>query len=93
MLGNKLLIKFAKPYPGWIILTIILGFSGALFNGIGTALIVPVILKIVGQEVNLTSAPGILKLIMYPFDKVSESYRLPLMAGAIIFTIISSNFK
>ncbi|MGI8499881.1 MAG: ATP-binding cassette domain-containing protein [Hassallia sp.] len=91
MLGNKLLIKFAKPYPGWIIITIILGFSGALFNGISTALIVPVILKIVGQEVNLTSAPGILKVIMYPFDKVSESYRLPLMAGAIIFTIILKN--
>lgn len=91
MLGNKLLIKFAKPYPGWIIITIILGFSGALFNGISTALIVPVILKIVGQEVNLTSAPGILKVIMYPFDKVSESYRLPLMAGAIIFTIIFKN--
>jgi ATP-binding cassette, subfamily B, bacterial MsbA len=91
MLGNKLLIKFAKPYPGWIILTIILGFSGALFNGISTALIVPVILKIVGQEVNLTSAPGILKVIMYPFDKVSESYRLPLMAGAIILTIILKN--
>ncbi|WP_089129396.1 ABC transporter ATP-binding protein [Tolypothrix sp. NIES-4075] len=91
MLGNKLLIKFAKPYPGWIIITIILGFSGALFNGISTALIVPVILKIVGQEVNLTSAPGILKVIMYPFDKVSESYRLPLMAGAIILTIILKN--
>jgi ATP-binding cassette, subfamily B, bacterial MsbA len=91
MLGNKLLIKFAKPYPGWIIITIILGFSGALFNGISTALIVPVILKIVGQEVNLTSAPGILKLIMYPFDRVSESYRLPLMAGAIILTIILKN--
>ncbi len=91
MLGNKLLIKFAKPYPGWIILTIILGFSGALFNGISTALIVPVILKIVGQEVNLTSAPGILKVIMYPFDKVSESYRLPLMAGAIILTIFLKN--
>jgi subfamily B ATP-binding cassette protein MsbA len=66
MSKNNLLIKFAKPYPGWIILTIILGFSGALFNGIGTALIVPVILKIVGQEVDLTSAPGILKVIMYP---------------------------
>jgi subfamily B ATP-binding cassette protein MsbA len=91
MSTNHLLIKFAKPYPGWIIITIILGFSGALFNGIGTALIVPIILKIVGQEVDLTSAPGILKVIMYPFDKVSESYRLPLMAGAILLTIILKN--
>ncbi len=91
MSTNKLLIKFAKPYPGWIIITIVLGFSGALFNGVGTALIVPVILKIVGQEVNLTGAPPIIKAILSPFDNLPESYRLGLMAGTILLTIILKN--
>ena len=91
MSTNKLLIKFAKPYPGWIIITIVLGFSGALFNGIGTALIVPVILKIVGQEVNLTGAPPIIKGILSPFDNLPEGYRLGLMAGTILLTIILKN--
>ena len=91
MSTNKLLVRFAKPYPGWIILTIILGFSGALFNGVGTTLIVPVILKIVGQEVNLTGAPPILKAILNPFDNLSEDYRLALMAGTILLTIIFKN--
>ncbi|PMB05300.1 ABC transporter ATP-binding protein, partial [Fischerella thermalis CCMEE 5196] len=69
----------------------ILGFSGALFNGVGTALIVPVILKIVGQEVDFSSAPPILKAITYPFDNMSENNRLWLMAGVIILIIFLKN--
>ncbi|MBF2015977.1 MAG: ABC transporter ATP-binding protein [Rivularia sp. T60_A2020_040] len=91
MYSKKLLYRFAKPYPGWIILTIILGFSGALFNGVSTALIVPVILRIVGQDVDLTGAPPIIKSIMSPFDNFPENYRLGLMAGAIILTIFFKN--
>jgi subfamily B ATP-binding cassette protein MsbA len=74
-----------------ILLTILLGFSGALFNGISTALIVPVVLKIVGQEIDLSSAPKILKNMISPFDKAPENYRILVMAGAIIFTIILKN--
>ncbi|WP_016953446.1 ABC transporter ATP-binding protein [Anabaena sp. PCC 7108] len=91
MSTRKLLLRFAKPYPNLILLTIILGFSGALFNGISTALIVPVILKIVGQEVDFKGAPGILKAIMNPFDNVPENYRIVFMAGAIIVTIALKN--
>lgn len=91
MSTSKLLLRFAKPYPVVIFLTILLGFSGALFNGVSTALIVPVILRIVGQEVDLSGAPDIIKKIMYPFDNVPENYRLLVMAGAIIFTIFLKN--
>jgi ATP-binding cassette, subfamily B, bacterial MsbA len=91
MSTRKLLLRFAKPYPRLIVLTILLGFSGALFNGISTALIVPVILKIVGQEVNFQGAPGILKVIMSPFDNVPVNYQIGLMAGSIIGTIALKN--
>ncbi len=91
MSTSKLLLKFAKPYPGWIILTIVLGFSGALFNGVSTALIVPVILRIVGQPVDLTGAPQILKAVIFPFDNLPANYRIVVMAMAIIFTIIFKN--
>ncbi|MFH7027684.1 MAG: ATP-binding cassette domain-containing protein [Heteroscytonema crispum UTEX LB 1556] len=91
MSTRKLLLRFAKPYPGWILLTIVLGFSGALFNGVSTALIVPVILKVVGQEVDLKGAPPVLKAIMTPFDNIPEDYRAVVMAGAIIFTICLKN--
>jgi subfamily B ATP-binding cassette protein MsbA len=91
MSTQKLLLRFAKPYPGLIILTILLGFSGALFNGVGTALIVPVILRIVGQEVDFQGAPAIIQAIMSPFDNIPENYRLLVMTGAIIATIIFKN--
>ncbi|MBE9208956.1 ATP-binding cassette domain-containing protein [Nostoc sp. LEGE 06077] len=91
MSTKQLLVRFAKPYPGLILLTIVLGFSGALFNGVSTALIVPVILKIVGQDVDLTKAPAILKKIMTPFDGVPDNYRILVMAGVIILVIILKN--
>ncbi|MEA5571677.1 ATP-binding cassette domain-containing protein [Calothrix sp. UHCC 0171] len=91
MSTRQTLIKFAKPYPGLIILTIMLGFSGALFNGVSTALIVPVILRIVGQEVDFKSSPGIMKVLMNPFEDAPEDYRLLIMGGAIIFTIVLKN--
>ncbi|MBD2359318.1 ATP-binding cassette domain-containing protein [Tolypothrix sp. FACHB-123] len=91
MSTKNLLLRFAKPYPGLSILTIILGFSGALFNGVSTTLIVPVILKIVGQEVNLSNGPPILTIIMSPFDSIPEAYRVGVMAGAIIFSIFLKN--
>ncbi|MBW4615468.1 MAG: ATP-binding cassette domain-containing protein [Desmonostoc vinosum HA7617-LM4] len=91
MSTRNLLLRFAKPYPGLILLTIILGFSGALFNGVSTALIVPVILKIVGQEVDFSTAPQILKTMISPFENISPSYRIGVMAGAIIFTILLKN--
>ncbi|BAZ16916.1 ABC transporter-related protein [Calothrix sp. NIES-4071] len=87
----KLLIRFAKPYPGWVFLTFLLGFSGALFNGVGTTLIVPVVLKIVGLDVEFNNAPDILKFIMRPFDQVPEDYRTLAMAAAIILTIVLKN--
>ncbi|MDP5338954.1 MAG: ATP-binding cassette domain-containing protein [Nodularia sp. (in: cyanobacteria)] len=88
---RKLILRFAKPYPGRILLTILLGFSGALFNGVSTALIVPVILKIVGQEVDLTNAPPILKILINPFDNLTENYQLGVMAGTIMLTISLKN--
>lgn len=92
MFTNKVLLKFAKPYPGWIILTILLGFSGALFNGVGTTMIVPVILKIVGQTVDLKGAPQILKSILLPFDNLPADYQIMVMSIAIIFIIFLKNF-
>ena len=85
------LLKFAKPYPGRISLTILLGFSGALFNGISTAMIVPIILKIVGQEIDFTNAPPIIKSIISPFDNFPENYRMLMMSGTIILIIFLKN--
>ena len=88
---DKLFLKFAQNYPKRFLLTILLGFSGAIFNGISTALIVPVILNFVGQKVDLRTAPPIIQKVMAPFDSIPQNYRLAVMAGVIILMISLKN--
>ncbi|MEB3294085.1 MAG: ABC transporter ATP-binding protein [Synechococcales bacterium] len=57
--STRLLLNYAFRYPKWIVLTIVLGFSGAFFNGISTAMIVPIILSFLGQGNALQGLPPI----------------------------------
>lgn len=91
MSANKLLLKFARPYPGRIILTVMLGFCGALFNGISTTLIVPVLLSFLEEPIELRGAPPLIKTLMYPFEGMPENQRLMLMTGAIVLAIFLKN--
>ncbi|MFB2920567.1 ABC transporter ATP-binding protein [Aerosakkonema funiforme] len=91
MSSTKLLFKFARRYPIWISLTIVLGFSGALFNGVSTTLIVPILLNFLGQKVDLKGAPPLIQAIMSPFDGIPEQYRLSVMAVSILLAIVLKN--
>jgi len=88
---SQLLFKFMLRYPVRVLLTIILGFSGGLFNGVSTALIVPIVLNLLGQNVNLMGGPPILQAIMSPFNRLHGDSRLAMMAGAIMLIIILKN--
>lgn len=88
MSSRDFLFYYLKKYPLPLIANIILGFSGAIFNGVNTALIIPVVLQIVGQEVQLKGAPPAIKFIFTPFEGIPEQYRLVVMLLAIILTII-----
>jgi ATP-binding cassette, subfamily B, bacterial MsbA len=91
MSPNQLLLKYALRYPFWNVITIILGFSGALFNGVSTTLIVPVVLSFLGQDVVLNSGPPIIRRILGLFSEFPEQYRLLLMLGAILFALALKN--
>lgn len=91
MSRNRLLLNLAQRYPVQVLWTIVLGFSGALFNGISTALIVPVVLSLLGQDLNLGDAPPFLKMLLTPFDGVPQRYRIVLMTGAIVVAIALKN--
>jgi subfamily B ATP-binding cassette protein MsbA len=93
MSSKKLILKYFRRYPGLVLLTIILGFAGALFNGVSTTLIVPILLNFLGQSVALKGVPPIIQAIMSPFDKVPGDYRLLVMASAIVLTIILKNLS
>ena len=90
MSPNKLLLKFALQHPIWVTLTIVLGFSGALFNGVSTVLIVPVILGFLGQDLNLKGVPPVLQPIFSTLGGGNNS-NLLLMMGLILIAIALKN--
>ncbi len=90
MSPNKLLLKFALRHPVWVVLTIVLGFSGALFNGVSTVLVVPVILGFLGQDASLKGAPPVLKPIFSLLSGGNNS-NLLLMMGVILVAIALKN--
>ncbi len=88
---NQLLLQFALRYPKLIALTVILGFSGAIFNGISTALIVPVIFGFLGQDVGLKGMPPILHQFLTQSDGLPNNDRYLIMMGVVLCAIVLKN--
>ncbi|ASC69668.1 uncharacterized protein XM38_005970 [Halomicronema hongdechloris C2206] len=92
MHSRKLLIRCLKQYPVWVFLTSLLGLSSAVFNGVGVALIIPILLSFLGQDVQQnTSFPPILNQILSIFDGVPDTYRTLVMAATVVMAIIFKN--
>jgi subfamily B ATP-binding cassette protein MsbA len=92
MTSKQILIQLAFKHPVLIFFSIILGFSGAIFNGISTALIVPLLVSFFGKELTIfNNAPPILKNILSLFDSFPQERRLFAMFGAVLLGIILKN--
>ena len=92
MSSNRLLLKFALRYPVLIILTIILGFSGAIFNGVSTALIIPIFLALIGQEDPLLKdGPQIVQKFMSLFEDFTGDGRIFAMFAMVLLAIMLKN--
>ncbi|MDX2100721.1 MAG: ABC transporter ATP-binding protein [Leptolyngbyaceae cyanobacterium bins.59] len=91
MSANQLLVKYALRRPLWAVLTIVFGFTSALFNGISTALIAPVVLGFLDQKFEIQGGPPLIQSLMAPFGSVPERYRMMVMLGAIVFAIVLKN--
>lgn len=91
MSPNRLLFKFAARYPLLIAQTIAFDVSGAFFNGIGTTLIVPLLLVFLGQPLELPGAPPLLRSLLSTFDGVSPQYKVPLITITVLLAIVFKN--
>lgn len=92
MHSRQLLVKLVLRYPFLVVLTVLLGFSGALFNGISTILIVPILLDLLGQSGEFADQlPGVLKRFLGLFDVVPDRYRLAALLLAVVSLIILKN--
>ncbi|MGG6241401.1 ABC transporter ATP-binding protein [Nodosilinea sp. AN01ver1] len=86
MSANHLIFNVAKKSPLWFLLSILLGLSGAIFNGIGITLIIPLMLDLLGQDIlENTNFPPLLSSLFSVFNGVSGDYRpLALMAVLLV---------
>ncbi|MEO0430415.1 MAG: ABC transporter ATP-binding protein [Cyanobacteria bacterium J06656_5] len=89
MSSTRLLIQPLLKYPVLLFFTVLLGFSGALFSGVSTLLILPILLELLGQSTDyVTSLPPILQKALGIFDGLPEGARLPVMAGSVVGVIV-----
>jgi ATP-binding cassette, subfamily B, bacterial MsbA len=92
MTSQQLLLKYASKYPFSIFITFIFSFTSALFSGISTALIVPLLLGgLSGDLLNLNKAPNIIKKLMSFFDAFPDDYKPLAMFGVVLLAIILKN--
>ena len=89
MSSTRLLVQSVLRYPVLLFFTILLGFSGALFNGVSTLLILPILLELLGQSAEYAdSLPPILQQFISVFDGLPENARLPAMAVSVVAVIV-----
>ena len=92
MSSQKHLLQFAKKYPRLIVFSIVLGFSGAIFNGVGTTLIVPAVFELLNSAASKSpDFPSLLTQLTEPFDSLPGNVRAAAMLGAILLAIVFKN--
>lgn len=92
MTPNRLLLKFAFRHPVLVVLTILSGFSSAVFNGVSTALIVPLMLGFLGQDDQLLKkGPAFLQKAFGFFDRFPGDWKYLAMLAVVLFAIILKN--
>jgi subfamily B ATP-binding cassette protein MsbA len=88
---RKLLLNLARKYPLRLVLNTVLGFSGALFNGIGTTLFVPILLKLIDEDAVLNEGPPIIQKLLAPFEIFPPQYQMLAMIAAVFLMILLKN--
>jgi ATP-binding cassette, subfamily B, bacterial MsbA len=91
MTSRKFLLSLAQRHLRLLILSVVLGFSGGLFNGVSTALIIPVLLGFLGQEIPVNGIPAVVRNVLSPLQNSSGEYSLPWLATAVILLILLKN--
>jgi subfamily B ATP-binding cassette protein MsbA len=71
---------------------VVLGFSGAVFNGVSTALIIPVIFGFLGQEIGMKGMPPVLQqMLSGSTNSLPPHHRYLIMMGWVLGAIVLKN--
>lgn len=90
MPNQRFLFGLIRQYSKLSSLCVLLGFSSALFNGVGTALIIPVLLGFLGQDIAIGAMPPIIQKLLALFQTNGQLNLLVLM-GIILLMILLKN--
>lgn len=92
MSQNQLLLRYAFRFRWWILLSLVFGFSGALFNSIGITLIIPIVLAILDPSfLDISNFPPILSKPFSFFDSFEGDGKIVLMLSTIVIIIVLKN--
>lgn len=92
MSASHLLVKLSKKSLPWMVLSIILGFSSAIFNGVGITLIIPLVMSFLELDIlESEGLPPLLKTIFSSFDVFPEQSRILVMMGCVVLAIVLKN--
>ena len=93
MSSNQFLWKITKERPSFIATTLILTLSSAILNGIGTALLIPILVIFLseGEDYTLPDKPPVLHKIFSVFDIFDGPQKLMVMLGSVVVIIILKN--
>lgn len=91
MAFQNLTFRLMRRYPLRIVWNVLLSFSGALFNGVSTTLLVPILLSLLGQDAIFRDGPPVIRYLLSPFNRLPEAYQLPAMTLVVLLAILLKN--
>lgn len=93
MSSNQFLLKIIKDKPLLVISIIIFSFSGAIFNNVGIALLVPIFVLFLGdgEQIDIPNNPPIFKQFFSLFEGFEGEQKILAMLGFVLLAITLKN--
>ncbi|NMF84379.1 ABC transporter ATP-binding protein [Nodosilinea sp. P-1105] len=89
---NQLLLQVIKTSPLGFLAAIGLGLAGAIFNGIGVTLIIPLVLDFLGQDMlSDTSLPPLLRSLFSGIESIAGPQHSLALVGVFVLVLLLKN--
>ena len=86
---NQILLKYTLKYWTLVVSSIVIGFVSTIFNGVGTVLVIPLLISFINPENDiLKNAPQIIKKLLSVFEVFPVDTRFFWMFAAILGILI-----
>jgi subfamily B ATP-binding cassette protein MsbA len=86
---NQILLKYTLKHWILVVSSIVIGFASTIFNGVGTVLVIPLLISFINPENDLLkNAPQIIKKLLSVFEVFSVDTRFFWMFAAILLILI-----